>query len=51
MYYAIELLEKEKQILEKCLSEWDIKQYPEARKEREDRLKSINKAIKYLMPF
>lgn len=46
--YAVEVLEKEKQLLKKCLSEWDVKQYPEARKEREDRLKSINKAINHL---
>lgn len=49
MGYAIEILEKEKQILEKCLSEWDCKNYPEAKKEREERLKSINKAIKNLI--
>lgn len=48
MTYAIEILEKEKAILEKCLSEWDEREYPEAKKEREKRLKDINKAIEKL---
>lgn len=43
------LLEKEKEILEKCLSEWESIEYPQARKERENKLEEINKAINILM--
>jgi hypothetical protein len=45
MNYAIEILEKEKQILKNCLSEWQSKNYPEAKAERENRLKNLEKAI------
>ena len=46
MNYAIEVLEKERHLLEKCLSEWEIKtQYVEARKSREIMLKDIQEAI------
>jgi hypothetical protein len=48
MKYAIEILEKEKFILEKCLSEWDDKNYPDARKERNEKYKNLQKAIEYL---
>lgn len=48
MEYVINLLEKDKAILEKCLSEWEIKEYPIAKKEREDKLNEINKAINIL---
>ena len=48
MNYAIEILEKEMQLLEKCLSKWDEENYPEARKERNDRLRNLVKAIEYL---
>lgn len=48
MNYAIEILEKEKQILETCLSEWDFTTYPEARKDRNEKLKNLVKAIEYL---
>ena len=46
--YAIEVLEKEKYILTACLSDWDLQQYPEARKERENRLKDIEESLKLL---
>lgn len=46
--YSIEVLEKERQLLNDCLSEWDLKQYPEARKERENRLKDIDETLKIL---
>jgi len=46
--YAIEVLEKEKQLLNDCLSDWDLQKYPEARKERENRLKDINETLKML---
>jgi hypothetical protein len=49
MNYVLELLEKEKSILEKCLTEWESEQYPEAKKERENRLNQINKAISILL--
>jgi len=45
MEYVIELLEKERRIIEQCLTEWDMQQYPEAKKEREIRLKELNQAI------
>lgn len=48
MSYAIEILEKDKNILEKCLSEWESTKYPEAKKERQLKLDSLNKAINLL---
>jgi len=48
MSYAIEVLEKETAILEKCLSKWQEENYPEARKERNSRLKDLVKAIEFL---
>lgn len=42
------MLEREKQHLEKCLSEWDTKEYPLAKKERDDKLNEVNKAIEIL---
>jgi hypothetical protein len=45
MDYAIEVLENDKRLLEKCLSEWESIEYPEAKKQREKRLRSINNAI------
>lgn len=45
MNYAIEVLEKEKLLLEKCLSEWDCKEYPDAKKQRDNRLLEINQSI------
>ena len=49
MNYAIEVLEKEKTLLLKCLSDWDTKSYPEAFKERNNRIKEIEKAIQTLI--
>jgi hypothetical protein len=46
--YAIYILEKEKQLLEDCLKGWNKENYPEAFKDRQDKLKSINKAINQL---
>lgn len=48
MTYAIEILEKEKELLIKCLNEWNIQTYPEAKKEREKRLNDINNALQLL---
>jgi len=48
MEYVINLLEKDKHLLEKCLNEWECLEYPSAKKEREDKLTEINKAIKLL---
>lgn len=45
MRYAINQLKEEKKHLEKCLSEWDLKKYPDARIERQIRLESLNEAI------
>jgi hypothetical protein len=48
MSYAIEVLEKERQLLENCLSKWDAENYPEARKERNEKYKNLMKSIEYL---
>jgi len=48
MNHAIKTLETEKQILTNCLSDWGLQQYPEARKERDDKLKDINNALEKL---
>lgn len=45
MQYAIRILENERQLLNNCLSTWFTNKYPEAKKEREKRLKSIKEAI------
>jgi archaellum biogenesis ATPase FlaH len=46
MNYAIEILEKEKSLIEKALTNWETKEYPEAKKQREKRLNELNDAIK-----
>ena len=48
MSYAIEVLEKEMKLLTDCLSEWQLKDYPEAREERNKKVKNIVKSIEYL---
>jgi hypothetical protein len=48
MEYVINLLENDKYLLEKCLNEWESSEYPTAKKERENKLTEINKAIKLL---
>jgi len=48
MNYAIEILEWDAEQLKNCLSEWDLKCYPDARTERDKKLKSLEKAISYL---
>lgn len=48
MNYVISLLEKEIKILNQCLSEWDCEQYPEAKKQREIKLKQMQKALSIL---
>ena len=45
MSYSIQVLEREKHLLEKCLNEWESKEYQEAKKERETKLKDINESI------
>lgn len=46
MRYAIATLRKEIYLLEKCLSDWDVKtQYPEARQARERMLKDLRDAL------
>ena len=51
MDYAIELLEKEKHQLEIILSIWELDHYPDARKERDKRLKDLEKAIEILKNY
>ena len=43
--YAIEVLEKEIYLIEKCLSEWELSKYREARIERERKLNQLKKAV------
>ena len=46
--YSIQVLEKEKNLIKDCLSNWEKENYPEAKKEREQRLKDINNALEKL---
>tara|TARA_R110000796_G_scaffold164719_1_gene281578 strand:- start:8 stop:169 length:162 start_codon:yes stop_codon:yes gene_type:complete len=48
MSYSIEVLEKEIQLITKCISEWEISHYPEAREVRVNKLKDLNNSIKLL---
>ncbi len=48
MNYAIEILKKDKILLEKALEGWKSVLYPEARKDRDKKLKEINAAIELL---
>ena len=48
MKYSIEVLEKEKELLERCLSNWELKNYPEARKQRSNKLSDLITAIEIL---
>lgn len=45
MEYVLNLLEKEKDILIKCLNEWESKEYPLAKQDRDDKLNQINAVI------
>ena len=48
MKYAIQTLEDEKAIIEKCLTNWDKYHYPQAHMERNQRIKEINQALEIL---
>jgi hypothetical protein len=48
MNYSIEILEKEKQILKACLSEWQSNNYPDAKKERQKRYDDLEECITIL---
>lgn len=43
--YAIDLLEKELKIIEKCLTDFDEKNYPLAKEDRDLKAKQLKKAI------
>ena len=45
MEYVLNILEKEKDILIKCLNEWESKEYPLAKQDRDDKLNQINAVI------
>lgn len=47
--YAIEILEKEKQLIENCLTEFDEINYPLAKEERELKLKQLRRALIQLL--
>jgi len=46
--YAIQVLEKEIYLLEKCLTDWEEQHYREARKERIKKLDELKQAIREL---
>lgn len=46
--YAIEIIEKEIVLLEKCLSEWDCLNHPDAKKDRENKLKDLKNILKII---
>jgi hypothetical protein len=46
--YSILILEKEINILNRCLSEWEAEKYPEARKQRDMRLEDLKSAVESL---
>ena len=46
--YAIEILEKEIFLIEKCISEWELNKYIEAKIEREIKLNELKQAIREL---
>lgn len=46
--YAIQVLEKEKELIDRCLSESDWKTYPEARKRQLKKSKELELAINLL---
>lgn len=48
MNYAIELLEKEKILIQKALEGWEPEHFPEAFKDRNKKLKNINEALEKL---
>lgn len=48
MEYVLNILKNEALILEKCLNDWESKEYPLAKKEREDKINQIYKAIDYI---
>jgi len=48
MEYAIEVLEKEIYLIEKCLSDWELNQYREARIQREIKLNQLKQAVREL---
>ena len=43
--YAIQILEKEIYLIEKCLSDWELNKYPEIKKERELKLSQLKFAM------
>ena len=48
MNYAIELIEREISLLERCLNAWECKEYPDAKKQRDKRLNELNEALNVL---
>jgi len=49
MKYALEILQKEKDLISDALSKWEMEYYPEAKKVRVDRLKQLNRAIEVIV--
>jgi hypothetical protein len=51
MKYAIEILQKEKDLISDALSKWEMEYYSDAKKAREDRLKQLNRAIEVIVRY
>jgi hypothetical protein len=48
MTYAIEILEKEIYLLQKCISDWEMYKFMDARTQRENKLKDLKTALEKL---
>jgi hypothetical protein len=48
MKTAVETLEKEIDLITRALTEWESKEYPEAKKRQESKLKELNIALEKL---
>ena len=48
MNYAIELIENEISLLERCLSAWECKEYQDTKKQRDNRINELNEALNVL---
>lgn len=46
--YAIQVLERELELIEKCLSDWELNQYREARIDRIKKIDELKQAIREL---
>lgn len=47
--HAVRILVNQKTSLNKCLSEWDLDHYPDARRKREKMVKDIDNALQSII--